>query len=101
MSDWNEPKLDELFQAYRASLPDRDASAGFTPELWRRIDQARRPVYNFGRFARRFVTAAMALCFGMAVLSWTPATSTVYSATYVDALNEEIPEAEFPVGENL
>ena len=44
MSGWNEPKLDELFAAYREALPDREPSAGFTPELWRRIDQRRRRV---------------------------------------------------------
>ena len=43
MSGWNEQKLDELFAAYRDALPDREPSAGFTPELWRRIDQRRKP----------------------------------------------------------
>ncbi len=52
MSGWNEQKLDELFGAYRDALPDREPSAGFTPELWRRIDQKRKPGYMFGRFAR-------------------------------------------------
>ena len=63
MSGWNEPKLDELFAAYRDALPDRDPSAGFMPELWRRIDQRRKPSLSFGRFARVFVTASLALCF--------------------------------------
>ena len=45
MSGWNEQKLDELFAAYRDALPDREPSAGFTPELWRRIDQKRKPSF--------------------------------------------------------
>ena len=68
MSGWNEPKLDELFAAYRDALPDREPSAGFTPELWRRIDQRRRPTLAFGRFARVLSSAALAFCFAITAL---------------------------------
>jgi hypothetical protein len=89
MSGWNNSKLDELFAAYREALPDREPSAGFTPELWRRIDQRRRPIYSFGRFARGFVSAALALCFAMTALTWSPSTNSVYTSTYVDVLDDE------------
>lgn len=97
MSGWNERKLDELFAAYRESLPDREPGVNFTPELWRRIDQRRKANFSLPRFARGFVTAAMALCFGMMALNWTlPSHNSMYSsvnaaytATYVDVLDDE------------
>lgn len=98
MSGWNEPKLDELFAAYREALPDREPSAGFTPELWRRIDQRRKPVLGFGRFARGFVTAALALCFAMAAVTWSPSGNSIYTATYIDVLDDDQGDAE---GESL
>ena len=89
MSGWNESKLDELFAAYRDALPDRDASAGFMPELWRRIDQRRRPALAFGRFARGFVTAALALCVAITAVTWSMPGNSVYTATYVDVLDSD------------
>ena len=89
MSGWNEPKLDELFAAYREALPDREPSAGFTPELWRRIDQRRKSSFSFGRFAKGFVSAALAFCFAMTVLTWSPSTNSAYTSTYVDVLDDE------------
>jgi hypothetical protein len=89
MSGWNEPKLDELFAAYREALPDREPSVGFTPELWRRIDQRRRPSFPVGRFAKRFVSAALALCFAMTALTWSPSINSAYTSTYVDVLDDE------------
>ncbi len=90
MSGWNEPKLDELFAAYRAALPDRDPSAGFMPELWRRIDHQRKPSLSFGRFARAYVTAALALCFVITAVTWPPSMNVVYTATYVDVLDDDL-----------
>jgi hypothetical protein len=89
MSGWNEPKLDELFAAYREALPDREPSAGFTPELWRRIDQRRRPTLAFGRFAKGFASAALAFCFATTAFNWYPSTNSVYTSTYVDVLDDE------------
>ena len=42
MSAEMEHKLDEVFAAYRESLPNCEASANFTPELWKRIEARRR-----------------------------------------------------------
>jgi hypothetical protein len=89
MSGCNDRKLDELFAAYREALPDREPTAGFTPELWRRIDRRRKPSLSLGRFARRFVSAALALCFAMTALTWSPSINSVYTSTYVDVLDDE------------
>jgi hypothetical protein len=89
MSLGNEPKLDELFAVYRDALPDREPSAGFTPELWRRIDYRRKPSFTFGRFARGFVTASLALSLAMTAVTWSSAKSA-YTATYVDVLDDDL-----------
>jgi hypothetical protein len=103
MSGSNEHKLDELFVAYRESLPDREPSINFTPELWRRIDQRRKVSFGMTRFARGLVTGALALCFVMTAMTWTPSSKSnyVYTATYVDVLDDE-PQHEIDVvGESL
>jgi hypothetical protein len=89
MSGWNEPKLDEIFAAYRDALPDREPSPGFMPEMWRRIDSRRKPAFALGRFARGFVTAALALCFVITAVTWSPSNNAVYTATYVDVLDDD------------
>ena len=89
-----ERKLDELFATYRDSLPDREPSVNFTAELWRRIDERRQVRFSFTRFARVFVTASVALCFGMTAITWSGSGSSVVTATYVDVLNEEPHEVE-------
>jgi hypothetical protein len=97
------PALEDLFAAYREAFPDRDVSPNFAPELWKRIEQGRRSVFSFPRFARGFVTAALALCFAMAAVNW-PAATTNYSAasvTYVDVLEEEPQQDMETPGETL
>jgi hypothetical protein len=101
MSGWNEQKLDELFAAYRDALPDREATSGFTPELWRRIDQARKPSFVFGRFARGFVTAALALCFAITAITWSPSKNPAYTVSYVDVLDDDPAYSETVQGESL
>jgi hypothetical protein len=104
MSGSNEHKLDELFVAYRESFPDREPSVNFTPELWRRIDQRRKVSFSMTRFARNLVTGALALCFVMTAMTWTTSSTSpsVYTATYVDVLDEEAQhEIVDVVGESL
>jgi hypothetical protein len=103
MPGWNERKLDELFVAYRESLPDREPAVNFTPELWRRIDQRRKVSFSFNRFTRAFVTGGLALCLLMTALTtWTaPNGSSVYTATYADVLDEERESEIDIVGESL
>jgi hypothetical protein len=102
MSGSNEHKLDEVFAAYRESLPDREPTVNFTPELWRRIDQRRKATFSLTRFTRGFVTGALALCFAMTALTWTsPSMNSVYTATYADVLDEEHQHELESVGESL
>lgn len=104
MAGFNEPRLEELFSAYRAALPDREPSPGFTPELWARIDQRRKHTYSFRRFGSRLVTAALALCFVMSVVSWSPSKkmmTSFYSASYIEILDDEAHDIDQARGEML
>jgi hypothetical protein len=102
MSGWNERKLDDLFVAYRESLPDREPTVNFTPELWRRIDEKRKVTFSLGRFARGIVTGALALCFVMTAVTWTSSpVNTAYTATYADVLDEERERELEILGESL
>jgi hypothetical protein len=51
MSAEMEHKLDEVFAAYRESLPNYEASANFTPELWKQIEARRRSVSSLPHLA--------------------------------------------------
>jgi hypothetical protein len=83
-------ELENLFTAYRESLPDPEPSAGFTPGVWKRIDARRSPV----RFLRRVTEALVALSavtailLGMFLIPRIQA-APVYNATYVDVLVAE------------
>lgn len=91
--DERERQLDSLFSAYRAAIPDPEAGPSFMPGLWDRIDGRRRFAY---RLARGFVTAAAAvsLLLGVFLASPTFRNSLVYTATYLDVLDDNhSPEA--------
>ncbi len=80
--------LDALFRAYRQATPDRDASANFMPELWRRIDERQRSVFFLSRWARALVTAAAVLSLGMAAYLYIPhGRNSMFSVeSYVEVL---------------
>ena len=82
-----EKQLDALLSAYRAAIPDPDASATFMPVLWQRIEARRR--FSF-RIAQAFVTAAAALSLVLGAYLANPSlrNSLVYSATYLDVLDD-------------
>ena len=44
---------------------------------------------SFGRFARGFVTASLALCFAMTAITYSPSINSVYTATYIDVLDDD------------
>jgi hypothetical protein len=81
-----------MFASYRDALPDPDPAVNFMPQLWNRIDARRSVAFNFGRFAKGFVSLAMASCLGMSVLFLAPAThvSPIYGTTYLDALAADL-----------
>lgn len=101
MSGWNKANLEDVFATYRDALPDREASAGFMPELWRRIEQRRRPSFALGRFARGFVTASLALCLGMVAVTWSTPSKSANNFTYVDVLEGEPQDVDTIHGETL
>jgi len=84
----NNRALDALFRAYRENCPDRDASANFMPELWRRIEERRKSVFFMGRWARALVTAAAVLSLGMAAYLYIPkGRNSIFSVeSYVEVL---------------
>ncbi len=82
--------LDRLFAAYREACPAPEPSADFMPGIWRRIEARRRVTALVPRWAAAFVAAAAALCLlmGVYLLVPRPAESPVYTATYLDTLEE-------------
>ncbi len=83
-------ELEHLFNEYRAALPDPDASANFTPGVWKRIESRRFPVRLMKRAAEAFVAlaAVVTLLIGMFIIPRMQ-TAPVYSASYVDVLSAE------------
>jgi hypothetical protein len=92
-SEEREAQLNKLFAAYRAAVPDPDASAAFMPGLWQKIEARRTSnVVVFRRLAQICVGATLALTVVMGAfviphLEKLP----VYSASYVDALEADHP----------
>ena len=81
-------KLDALFVEYRNACPDPEASAGFMPGLWKRIEARRSSNLTvFRRLAQVCVVATLALTVVMgAVLIPRLEKAPVYNTTYVDVL---------------
>jgi len=90
-------EIRELFHAYRESLPDMDASAGFMPGLWAKIDGRRRVVYSFGRLAGAFVTAALVICLLLSgtLLTLNNPPAGASQSSYVDVLADDTADADF------
>lgn len=84
------PELDTLFQAYRSSCPDIEASPDFMPRLWAKIESTRSFPFIFQRFARILVTASAAACLLLAALNFAPHHTAERGqaayANYTDAL---------------
>jgi len=83
-------ELESLFAAYRTSTLEVEASAEFMPRLWERIEGQQTVTYNFGRFARGFVSVAAGLCLMLSTSFLTPPQiSTSKNGTYVDFLADD------------
>jgi len=86
MDRWNN-ELEMLFQAYRQSVPDPEASSGFMPKLWDRIEARRSFTLRLKRLSRVFVGSAAVLCVLIAGASVViPSQGVEVHATYLDAL---------------
>ncbi|SRR5579862_112222 len=86
-------KLDALWNEYRAACPDSDASAGFMPALWQRIEARRvANISVFRRLVQVCVGATLALTVLMgAILIPRLESALIYNATYVDVLAADHP----------
>lgn len=85
--------LDKVFAAYRASIPDPEASAAFMPGLWQRIESRRSSnMLVFRRLAQICVGATLALTvvLGVVVIPHLEKLP-IYSASYVDVLEADHP----------
>jgi hypothetical protein len=56
-----ERELDELFRAYRQSFADVDASSGFVPGVWEKIEARRSFAFRLRHLARTFLGASAVL----------------------------------------
>jgi hypothetical protein len=82
-----EERLDTMFRAYRDACTVPEVSANFMPELWQRIEARQRFSLFFGRVARGFVTAGVALTLCMAVFLSVPRSGSGLTAgNYVEVL---------------
>ncbi len=84
----DEERLDALFRAFAGSCPDRDPSANFMPNLWRRIEARQTFAFSFRRMANTLVTAAVALSIALGVYMAIPHPAVSASQSYIEALAE-------------
>lgn len=97
MRDMNEgpDKLAPLWAGYREACPDPEASAGFMPRLWQRIEARRSAnVTMLRRMAQVCVAATLALTVVIGVVLIPQLEKLpVYSSTYVDAIAADHPNS--------
>ena len=85
----HDQELDDLFNRYRAALPDPEASANFMPELWRKIEARQFFVTRMKKLTQVFVAAAAAICLFLGIVLQVPVSTTDrqdVSGNYVDVL---------------
>jgi hypothetical protein len=87
----------ELLDSYRDSFAYMEASPGFMPGLWTKIEARRRVVHSFGRLATAFVTASFLICLLISgtMMTWSRHGQSVAHASYVDALVEDSSDDDF------
>ena len=92
MGDNLERQFTETMAAYRAACGSPESSANFMPNLWQRIESHRRSAFPWRFWARRFVTAAAAICLVLGAVLVTPVpqnNTTISLAAYLEALADE------------
>ena len=81
--------LDPLWSEYREACPDPEASAGFMPQMWQRIEARRNAISSswFRAWAQVWLATAVALTIVMgAIVIPRLQNAPVYEANYVDVL---------------
>jgi hypothetical protein len=91
--------LQELLRSYRDSFDGIDASTGFMPGLWAKIDSRRKVAYSFGRLASAFVTAAFLICLVLSgtLLSLNYQQNGPSQSSYIDALAADSAGEDFEI----
>jgi len=86
-----ERELDSLLASYREACPAPEASVGFMPRLWERIEARQNTSWLLKRWTEGFVAAAAAACLMAFLLQVVPddAHAAVYNATYLEVLAQE------------
>jgi len=86
-------ELDHLFERYRASLPDPEASVNFMPALWRKIEARQMFVARVKKLTQVFVAAAAAICLLLGIVLQAPLSSEAPAVrgNYVDVLADANP----------
>ena len=80
-------RLNALWAEYRDACPDPESSTNFMPQLWQKIESRRvESVSVFRRMAQICVMATVALTLAITVLLPRIQRAPVYSATYIDVL---------------
>ncbi len=78
--------LDDLWERYRSACPEIEASAGFMPRLWEKIEGRHSFWFAFQNLARATMTAATALCLLLLLLNFIAAPENHLAPSYADAL---------------
>jgi len=83
----SDSRLDGLFQAYRASCPEVEASPNFMPALWRKIEARHSFWFVFQGLSRTAMAASAALCVVLLLLNVVSSDRIHQSVpSYMDAL---------------
>ena len=91
MTEWDH-KLDGVFDAYRDSVRIPEASSGFMPELWSRIESRRNFATRLTRMTQFFAVSAAAMgLICAAVLVLPNSAQANMSETYIDILADAHP----------
>ncbi len=86
--DSRERDLRELFERYREACEPPEPSANFMPAIWQKIEAAQTSSWLFGKMARGFVTAAVAVSCILALFLALPSpqNSAFENGSYVEVL---------------
>jgi hypothetical protein len=74
-----ERRLQALFEEYREACPTPSVSPNFMPMLWQKIEEREHVTLIFGRLARAFVTAAMAMSLAIGLYLSIPISSPTFA----------------------
>ena len=85
----DDERLDALLREYASACPEREPSANFMPNLWRRIEACQNYAFSFRRMANALATAALAFSIALGVYMALPHSPQVNtSQSYIEALAE-------------